>query len=1151
MRKRIACFRRLLLLIVVASPLCSLGQRPDTVHSDGKVFVRENGVLRMYDPIELRAKPILDRYIWDSINAAMYRPEPPASAKRPVVVNSIPCNVKASFTPDKDLVIRNNTSILLTSTSTNATELKWYQNGFYYSSGNTFQLNGYVGLSEIKLVAVNGNCTDTFRTWFFVPGEQPANRDNMKAYYGLPNADDHARALIAVRGGGFLLGGFSDFYGRINNKPKQGLLMRVNDDGCVLWTRYNDPTYTSDISGITQTRDDNFAVFAVERNQPYLMKIDQNGNQLWSKKYKIFGDPFFASKVVATDDGGMILLGSFQDKGVLVIRLDANGNVRWNKMFSKDPLYPGGWNWYSFSDAVQRANELYIGGTAAQTGGGSATTVYSGFVMRLDDANGNIIWSKKYSINGNDVWIRNIILRGPDIIVQSNGGTGVPNGFSSVHEMDVNGQMTRSVTLGLPVGGSFDYTGIKATPAGDLYVLNTITEPLQLQPYYAFHSIGIRLDNDLQQVWAKDYGAYAKGRYFFIDVGKNNSLAMLGDEIGMTVPYFTSFGYKMMFKRIEEWGAAQWDCGNYDHNVNIVQTPTVGQPLNWEQEQQMPIQAVDSVIQLFTTYGQVRYVCPTEFVDSCSFLKMDGKDEMCNITKPYTYSIVKNSTCTQPVKWELPQGATIVAQTNDEVTLRFSSLGEFWIKAELPFACSPSKDSILVKATSSALSLNLGNDTIICKDTYIQLQAGTGFNRYNWQDGSADPVFSVTDPGKYWVETEDACENVFSDTLYVTPANISINLGADLQKCNDETLVLTAPAGYLNYSWLTDYHISHLSNPVVTIQPDKDTSYILKAEQMPGCFAYDTVAVKVLHSPAVLLGPDRSFCTGDTWEFAAGSGFASYLWNTGAATEKITVDRVGEYSVIATSANGCASYDTVRVPLLYPLPQPVLDPDRSLCKDDSRILDPGKFNSYLWQDGSSNRTFTATGTGIYQVEVRDANNCVGNASVEIDKILPLPEKFLPNDTVICGFDRLLIRPLKQYDAYHWSTGDRTNTLEIKKAGIYSLEVTDHNNCRGTDQILISPKDCLKGVFIPSGFTPNQDSNNDVFRAIVHGPIETFELSLFNRWGQKIWNTNNPKQGWDGSIGGIQQPAGSFVYICNYKFQGEPLQTQKGNMMLVR
>jgi gliding motility-associated-like protein len=125
------------------------------------------------------------------------------------------------------------------------------------------------------------------------------------------------------------------------------------------------------------------------------------------------------------------------------------------------------------------------------------------------------------------------------------------------------------------------------------------------------------------------------------------------------------------------------------------------------------------------------------------------------------------------------------------------------------------------------------------------------------------------------------------------------------------------------------------------------------------------------------------------------------------------------------------------------------------------------------------------------------------------------------------------------------------SIKIYSPGLFILEVTDNDNCKGKDSTLVIQKLCNVGVYIPSAFSPNGDNLNDVFKARIFGTVESFELDIFDRWGTPIFKTNDPQKGWDGKIKGIDEATGVFVWQCFYRLKGQESTYKRGTVTLVR
>lgn len=1071
------------------------------------------------------------------------------------------CGVKASFTPGNDSVISSSVNVQFVSTSTNATLFNWYINGLWNGTGASFTMGfGTAGLYEVKLVAQNGSCSDTALCYYFFPGSEPADRNGIKAYYGLPGADDHSTSFTAASGGGYLMGGYTYNH---SPRPENGLLIKTAESGCIEWSKTIEGVFGGRVYKAIQLSDQSYLVSGYVDNRPYLLKTDPGGNPIWGKAYAQEGQPFINAKwfhaqlIAEADDGGFVLAGpgAGPGGGITVMRTDAAGNIAWCKMYQK---YSSNITGYSPWSILQKGQDIYISGGVSEANNINTNVVvtFSGIIMKINDATGETRWTKKYQINGTDMLMADLHFYNKGLLANSWGGNpGVNYAKNSFHFLDTAGNMLNTRTIST-AGLTFSVGNSMILPAqnDEFYIMTSGTETLALQPGYAYHSLFMRLDAGLTVKWSKEYGHYGGGRFMYPAPGQQDALAIIGDETGSVIPVYSSMSAKIKFKKIDASGGnnnTMYFCGFGDGNAQSTATSAGGQPFSWSLDSVITTaKAADTVPVVNTVYSQVRYVCPGEFVDSCSFMRLSGPASICSLSDIYTYSLHRNRGCHEPVSWQTPSNATVINQTDSSVTLQFNAFGTYTIAALLPFACTPVKDSMVVQAVSRTAPLNLGPDTSLCPGNSLVLHASPKFMRYTWQDGSVDSVLTVTGPGQYRIEVHDSCDNILRDTvnIAVTPP-APIDIGPDRVKCNNDTLHFDAPPGFLRYTWSPAYAVTTASGMHMVANPLMDTAYYIMAEKTPGCFGFDTVRVTVYHSLPLYLGRDTSFCAGDSILLNAGSGFAGYQWSNGAAGSSITVKAAGKYSVIATTADGCRSYDTLQVANVFAKPVVALNHSPGLCMGENRVLDAGDFAAYNWNTGNAGRTIIVSSIGFYRVRVTDRNNCSSADSVSINSIWPLPAAFLPPDTAICAYQSLNLQPYGRYKEYLWSTGASSPSIAAAP-GTYWLQVTDDRDCRGSDTIVLKDKGCPEGVYIPTAFRPGSAGNN-VFRPLIHGFVQQYEFTVFNRYGQVVFMSTSPGKGWDGYYKGQPQNDGVFIWTFRYQFAGKQPAMQKGTVILLR
>jgi gliding motility-associated-like protein len=378
------------------------------------------------------------------------------------------------------------------------------------------------------------------------------------------------------------------------------------------------------------------------------------------------------------------------------------------------------------------------------------------------------------------------------------------------------------------------------------------------------------------------------------------------------------------------------------------------------------------------------------------------------------------------------------------------------------------------------------------------------------------------------------------------------------------------------YTWFKNGTNLALNSPIYTDNSLNNGDYIMCAMRSDlACAAYPIVAsneITMIVIPKVaptisITSTATAICRNTLVTFMAtsvnGGSSPAYQWrknNVNVGSNSITyldnnMSSGDIISCVLTSNSNCLSTSTATSNniAITILPDPIitLDHTNSLCEGDSRQLNAGSFSSYLWNDGSTQRTLLINNTGTYYVTVADNNGCTASDTAIITTLLPLPTAFLPIDTSICTYGKLDLKPLKSYNNYLWNTNATTSSINVTSPGLYWLQVTDNNNCKERDSIIVNPKECMTGFHIPSAFTPNNDGRNDKFRPLLFGNVKNYKFVIYNRWGQVVFQTKEIGKGWDGTFGGIKQDPTIFVWTCTYQLEGEKIKAEKGTVLLVR
>jgi len=174
-------------------------------------------------------------------------------------------------------------------------------------------------------------------------------------------------------------------------------------------------------------------------------------------------------------------------------------------------------------------------------------------------------------------------------------------------------------------------------------------------------------------------------------------------------------------------------------------------------------------------------------------------------------------------------------------------------------------------------------------------------------------------------------------------------------------------------------------------------------------------------------------------------------------------------------------------------------------------------------------------------------------SINVD-IKPTPQIDLGRDSVIC--ERLgiptVITP-GDWNAYSWSDGSSASTLEVSQGGEYSVTIVDNFNCFGIDSIQFEPR-CPTTFYIPTAFSPNDDFVNDLF-AVEGFDVISMELLVFDKWGNKVFQTIDHEIDWNGFYNGMPVANGHYAWVLNYRgFDVEGFEiekTESGQVQVMR
>ena len=484
---------------------------------------------------------------------------------------------------------------------------------------------------------------------------------------------------------------------------------------------------------------------------------------------------------------------------------------------------------------------------------------------------------------------------------------------------------------------------------------------------------------------------------------------------------------------------------------------------------------------------------------------------------------------------------------SNEPTYVANQTGTYWVKV-INEGCTD-WDSVYLYVDDPAIAMNLGNDTIICQGDEIVLKPAFGvFNGYLWSTGDTTMTITVSEPGTYTLTVESGCGTASDQITIGNWPYPNPNLGPDLQLCLGQSQLLEAAFGFSEYTWqdnsiLPFYNVS------------QSGIYWCDVSDIHGCVGSDTVYVSVA-SEVEFAEDSLDLCAGSTITLDAGYGFDYYIWSTGEfGVQSINVTTGGKYFVDVNYYFGCPSSDTIIV-TEYPVAVASITGDDMFCADTSIVLyaPVGDFD-YTWYFNdspvSNETSIIVTQGGNYKVMME--NLCGQSVAEQFIQENPLPDVYLGEDVTLLPGESITLTVDEGYDSYDWSNGSTSNTTTIYWENVsendtISVFVTDELGCENSDEIVIEVFD----VKVPNVITPNGDGSNDYF---IPGEgwsgINQHNMIVFNRWGEKVWESSDFPSGWDGKQNGKYVAEGSYFWVLEVFYGTDNLKkVYKGSLTVL-
>jgi gliding motility-associated-like protein len=266
------------------------------------------------------------------------------------------------------------------------------------------------------------------------------------------------------------------------------------------------------------------------------------------------------------------------------------------------------------------------------------------------------------------------------------------------------------------------------------------------------------------------------------------------------------------------------------------------------------------------------------------------------------------------------------------------------------------------------------------------------------------------------------------------------------------------------------------------------------------------------------------------------------------------------YHLVITDATGCQSDTTIILSTTLP-PQIISVRTMHPCDNDtasgSLNFNVSGSNTFIINGTPAGTTnlFTGLTAGDHHVRITNTDGCIKDTTLRLT-LQPVPALITAVQHPSCELDDGIVffRATEPQLMYSFNNGsfDTESRYTKVQPGSYAVAVKNFNGCISTDSVRLEKPSCIDAIYFPTAFTPNNDGLNDLFKPRAYNALKEYRLVVYNRFGQNIFETNNVHNGWDGTIRGVTQQAGSYIWMSVYCFKGNvKVEYQKGTILLIR
>jgi trimeric autotransporter adhesin len=424
-------------------------------------------------------------------------------------------------------------------------------------------------------------------------------------------------------------------------------------------------------------------------------------------------------------------------------------------------------------------------------------------------------------------------------------------------------------------------------------------------------------------------------------------------------------------------------------------------------------------------------------------------------------------------------------------------------------------------------------------------------------------------------QTTSGCDSLITINISISQEPVfSLN---DTLICfgGQASLVPQSNFSNLSYAWLAQNATIPTVTPTLNVSPQQTISYVVTAVDNFLCTHTENLTITVAPLPVMTLAANQTtLCAYDTLQFSA-TGATSLTWSgpmvisNSNPTQTLVLPLSGAYQVIGTSPEGCQDSTALSI-TVNPAPQLQITPDQGICPGFAAQFTVSGALNYLWNDPqltASTNTVTPAATTTYTVVGANQYNCLDSAQTTVT-VYPQPSADFTASPTILTSDNPTVNftsNAQNTAISTWDFGDGTTTENSQNEFDYTypfvedqnytvtLNVVSAEGCTAESQVQIQIKGGII-YYLPNTFTPDGDALNNLFTPVFTSGFDpqNFHMTIFNRWGEPVFESYDANAGWDGKIDIYAAPEGTYTYVIDFKtLNTDEMIRVSGHVLLMR